>query len=253
MSTRVKAMVGVTAVGMALYLFRVCWFYEWNTSVEALAGPDRAYIIVGLRTSGGSLGVGGVLLCAVGGYFAPGGQCSGRPLRDDLLVVEVTADTVASHRLTNFGSGGRPYVSDGVLRYGRAGFRGSAGAVWQWTGYDFEAMATPNPELIKDESSTAEVGRWTEKDDWSPSVGDSFEFELHGTKLVVTVEGFLNRGATSTPASLRVRLRGHQVEGTTTLVESDPAERWFHWREYGELASYGPAPAAPPWIERLGV
>ena len=149
--------------------------------------------------------------------------------------------------------GGRPYVSDGVLRYGRAGFRGSAGAVWQWTGYDFEAMATPNPELIKDESSTAEVERWTQKDDWSPSVGDSFEFELRGTKIVVTVEGFLNRGATSTPASLRVRLRGHQVEETTTLVESDPAERWFHWREYGELASYGPAPAAPPWIERPGV
>ena len=114
-------MATVTVLGVAIaaaaILIPICYLSERNSMVKVLSGPERAYVVVGLKAEGNWMSLVGVVVCSVGGYFAPS-SCWNKTLRDDLLVFEISQEEIASHRLENFGSTGSTYIFDGVLHYG---------------------------------------------------------------------------------------------------------------------------------------
>ena len=252
MARKVAFVVLSIAIVAAAMFLPVCYLFERNSMVEVLSGPERAYAVVGLKTEGNWMSLGGVRWssAAFSGIFRLR-LAGARRCRDDLLVFEITPEEITSHRLENFGSTGGVYIFEGVLHYGRGGSGDDWPAVWRWHDDHFERLerevALAMRETYRYESDLLQHEGWEKRDSWySDSVehgGNLAELSVGKVKISFIVKGFLNQGATPTPSPLRVILTKHP-SGDRTLVDSEPSVRYFRWREYSAVESLGPAESA---------
>ena len=99
-------------------------------------------------------------------------------------------------------------------------------------------------ETYQYESDLLQSEGWEKREYWyehsAEHGGKNPELSVGNASMRVTVEGFMNQGASPTYSPFRVFLSGHP-SGDQVLIDSEPSVRYFRWQEYEALEALGPA------------